>query len=228
MPIRPSRYFPESKLAHDLLDGMVGIEVGGASHNSFGLDCLNVDYCADMDTIFKKAEVDLCGEAMPVDIVANGDDIPVADKSFDFVISSHAIEHFFDPIKAIKEWIRIAKKYVFIICPQPDADPGDVGLPLTSLDELLKRHSGEIPFPDVDDHRHWTRWSYISFCKMCEAQGWQVSHGEPVDRKVGNGFTVVIDVTGTHIPSIIMGTPGPGLSDDFIEKYSTKTIKRKK
>ncbi len=31
MPIRPSKFFPESALAHELLDGFVGLEVGGAA-----------------------------------------------------------------------------------------------------------------------------------------------------------------------------------------------------
>ena len=194
MPIRNSKYFPESALAHQLLDGLTGIQVGGSAHNDFGLDTINVDYCGDMDTIFKKAEIELCGEALPVDVVANGDNIPVENKSFDFVISSHVIEHFFDPIKAIKEWMRIARKYVYIICPQPDADPTDRGKLITGLQELVQRHTGGIPFPEVDDHRHWTRWTCETFRDMCAAYGWHVSHWQNIDDKVGNGFAVVIDV----------------------------------
>lgn len=190
-----SKYFRESALAHQLLDGMAGLQVGGSAHNDFGLNTLNVDYCGDMDTVFKKAEIQLCGEALPVDIVANGDCIPVADKSFDFVISSHVIEHFFDPIAAIKEWVRIARRYVYIICPQPDADPSDRGKLITGLQELVQRHTGEIPTPEVDDHRHWTRWTCETFREMCAAYGWNVSHWQDPDDKVQNGFAVVIDVT---------------------------------
>lgn len=190
-----SKYFRESALAHQLLDGMAGLQVGGSAHNDFGLNTLNVDYCGDMDTVFKLAEIQLCGEALPVDIVANGDCIPVADKSFDFVISSHVIEHFFDPIAAIKEWVRIARRYVYIICPQPDADPSDRGKLITGLQELVQRHTGEIPAPEVDDHRHWTRWTCETFREMCAAYGWSVSHWQNPDDKVGNGFAVVIDLT---------------------------------
>lgn len=200
MPIYKSKYFPESALAHKLLDGLVGLECGGSIHNAFGLDTLNVDYTDDLNTVFKQMEKQLTfqkngvSECMPVDIIANGDNIPVPDKSFDFVISSHVIEHFFDPIKAIKEWTRIAKKYVFIVCPYPDADPGDVGLPLTELKELQQRHTGEIAPPEVDDHRHWTRWTLDTFKEMCKEHGWRVSHWQPISDKVPNGFTVVIDV----------------------------------
>lgn len=194
--------FKESALAHQILDGMKGLEVGGSRHNQWGLDIVNVDKWGEMDTIYKKAEIDLCGEALPVDIVAPGDAIPVADKSFDFVISSHVIEHFFDPIKALKEWARIARKYIYIVVPQPDADPTDVGKLITPLDTLLARHAGEIPDPGTDEHH--TRWTCDTFRDMCAALGFYVSHWQPVDDKVGNGFTVVIDLQplGLALPKI--------------------------
>ena len=56
MPIYRSTYFKESALAHQLLDGMKGLEVGGALHNAFGLDTVNVDLYADLDTVYKQAE----------------------------------------------------------------------------------------------------------------------------------------------------------------------------
>jgi SAM-dependent methyltransferase len=192
--IHPSKRFRESALAHQLLDGMVGLDVGGSAHNDWGLRTINADYTDDMTTVFKKAEVEMCGEARAVDVVAFGDELPFQDKSFDFVVSSHVIEHFWDPIKSIKEWVRVATKYVFIICPQPDADPGDRGQLITGLQELVQRHSGEIPPPEVDDHRHWTRWTSGTFREMCAAYGWKVSHTEDPDAKVGNGFAVVIDL----------------------------------
>lgn len=43
MPIYQSKKFRESPLAHRLLDGLTGLEIGGAAHNAFGLDVLNVD-----------------------------------------------------------------------------------------------------------------------------------------------------------------------------------------
>ena len=56
--------FRESTLAHNYLDGLVGIEIGGSAHNAFGLKTRNVDYTADMNTVYKQAEVKMCGEAM--------------------------------------------------------------------------------------------------------------------------------------------------------------------
>jgi ubiquinone/menaquinone biosynthesis C-methylase UbiE len=45
-----------------------------------------------------------------VHIVAWGDRLPFTNESVDFVINSHVLEHFFDPIKAIQEWLRVVKK----------------------------------------------------------------------------------------------------------------------
>jgi SAM-dependent methyltransferase len=199
MPIYHSKLFPESALAHQLLDGLVGLEIGGSAHNNWGLDVLNVDYTDDMTTIFKRHEVELCGEAMPVDIVAPGDAIPVADKSVDFVISSHVIEHFFDPIQAIKEWLRVARRYVFIICPLPTALESDREKGITPLQELIDRHEGKIPAPEIDTHEHYTRWGPQDFANMLMwiykqewGEGWETCAVRVPCDKVGNGFIFVM------------------------------------
>ncbi len=89
--------FRESELAHLYLDGLRGIEIGGAAHNPFGLNTINVDRISHTSLGFEPyalEQVRLCGEVLPVDVVAPGDKLPFADKSYDFVISSHVIEHF--------------------------------------------------------------------------------------------------------------------------------------
>lgn len=186
--------FRESALAHHYLDGLEGLEIGGSAHNAFGLNTSNVDYTGDMDTIFKLHEVELCGEAMPVDIVAPGDKLPLPDKSVDFVISSHVIEHFFDPIGALKEWARVARKYIYVICPQPWALETDKVLTITGWQELLDRHEGRIKPPDVDTHEHYTRWTCQTFVMMCNNVGLNVIDFQDPDDKVGNGFAVVIQL----------------------------------
>ena len=45
--------FKESLLAHRLLDGLEGIEVGGSAHNAFGLKTRNVDFTDSLETEFK-------------------------------------------------------------------------------------------------------------------------------------------------------------------------------
>lgn len=185
--------FRESELAHLYLDGLRGIEIGGAAHNPFGLNTINVDRISHTSLGFEPyalEQVRLCGEVLPVDVVAPGDKLPFADKSYDFVISSHVIEHFFDPIAALKEWARVATKYIFIICPLRDALESDKDKPLTQLEEHLARHAGDIPRLDTDEHH--SRWTCESFCQMVDHIGLEVIATENPDKKVGNGFTVVI------------------------------------
>ena len=57
--------FKDSQLAHQYLDGLSGLEIGGSAHNPFHLNTKNVDYTDDMNTVFKQAEESLCGEKMP-------------------------------------------------------------------------------------------------------------------------------------------------------------------
>lgn len=144
--------FPDSELAHTLLDELWGIEIGGSAHNSFNLPhCLNIDYCGDDDTIFKKAEIELCGSAMKVDIVSEGDDLPFKDNTLDYVISSHVIEHYFDPIKALKEWDRVIKPggYIFTIAPHVDRVPEELRS-ITPLETFIERHRTGIRTPEDD------------------------------------------------------------------------------
>ena len=199
--------FRESKLAHEYLDSLWGIEVGGAAHNSFNLPhCLNVDY-TDEDTAFKLGEVQLCGEKMKVDIIADGADLPFKDETLDYVISSHVIEHFFDPIATIKEWLRVIKPggYIFIIAPKKDDDPQETR-PYTELSELIERHKGSIKPKDVvmghevsqvtglplNDKAHWSVWDLEHFLPICQHMGLDVVESLESDDKVGNGFCVVI------------------------------------
>jgi SAM-dependent methyltransferase len=43
-------------------------------------------------------------------IIADGSDLlSVPDKSYDFVLSSHNLEHFANPVKALKEWKRVTR-----------------------------------------------------------------------------------------------------------------------
>lgn len=100
-----------SKLADTYLTGLTGIEIGGAAHNSFGLNTINADRFASGSperAVYETEQMRLCGSVMPVDLVAPGDQLPLPDNAVDFVISSHVIEHFYNPMAALKEWYRVA------------------------------------------------------------------------------------------------------------------------
>ena len=181
--------FKESVLAHKYLDNLVGVEIGGSAHNPFGLNTINVDRSGDMSTVYKEEEQKMCGKKLGVDVISEGDNLPFDDKSYDFVISSHVIEHFFDPIKALKEWQRVAKKYIFIIVPHRDRT-FDKDRPLTSKQELIDRYEGKIPYSDSNEHH--SVWDTDSFLELCKYLNYNVVDYLDVDDKVGNGFSIVI------------------------------------
>ena len=186
--------FRESELAHRYLDGGRGIEIGASAHNPFNIDgCIFVDYCADTDTIFKREEVELCGEAQQVDVVSNGDVLPFRDECLDYVLSSHVIEHIFDPIKALTEWLRVLKPGGIVFCIAPHKwRTFDKRRRRTKLRELIARHEGRIPPPDQDLHGHYSVWVARDFLRLCKHMQLEVIDWERRDSKVGNGFTVVI------------------------------------
>ena len=94
---------------------------------------------------------------------------------YDFVFSSHSLEHIANPLKAIKEWLRILKKggYLIIIVPEKSACfdhkrnyskfttllsqyEKNVGEDdLSTLPEILKNHdlSMDLPAGDLDSFR---------------------------------------------------------------------------
>jgi SAM-dependent methyltransferase len=171
------------------LSGLSGIEIGAASHNRFYLDAINVDRYPGDDTAYKDLERRLSRRTAKVDVVAPGDQLPFAEESYDFVFSSHVIEHFPDPIKALHEWVRVARRYVVVIAPHRDRT-FDAGRPLSTVEELRERHRAGF---GSEEDKHWSVWTCESFLALCQAIGLQaIDHQDP-DDKVGNGFTVVID-----------------------------------
>jgi SAM-dependent methyltransferase len=173
------------------LSGLTGIEIGGSAHNDYGLEALNVDRFGDMDTIYKQEEWRLCGRKRPVDVVAPGDQLPFDDGSLDFVFASHVIEHFADPIRALQEWTRVARKYVVLVVPHRDRT-FDRDRELTTTAELIRRHERGHT---ADTEAHWSVWTLESFLELCDQLGLVVVDSLDPDDKVGNGFMVVIDAS---------------------------------
>lgn len=52
---------------------------------------------------------------------------PVADGSYDFLTSSHCLEHMFDVYEAMKNWIRIVKDGGYLVITIPDEDMYEQG-----------------------------------------------------------------------------------------------------
>ena len=178
------------KLFHSYLEGLKGVEIGGSAHNDFKVDVLNVDRYAEMDTVYKDAERELWGRAKAVDIIAPGHELPLEDDSFDFVLASHVIEHIPDPIAALEEWARVARRYIVLVVPHRDRT-FDRDRPLTPLSELVERHESGLT---SDEDRHWTVWTCETFLELCEHIGFEVLEARDPDARDGNGFAVILAV----------------------------------
>ena len=140
------------RIAHeDLVDKYLtnknGIEIGGSALNDFHLyekggSYCNVNFALD-------AWMNLHKSTYTVNVIAPGDDLPFKDDTFDYVFTSHVMEHFFDPIKAIQEHLRVIKKGGVLVYIIPHVDViYDKGRDITDWKEIAKRHSGELKIND--------------------------------------------------------------------------------
>jgi len=185
---------PVFDLDRRYLRGLRGIEIGASAHNPYVRDAINVDRYASMDTHHKRHERRLHGRPAPVDVVAPGDDLPFPDRSCDFVLASHVIEHFPDPIGALEEWLRVSREYILLVVPHRDRTL-DRDRPLTSIAELERRHRERFA---SEEDLHWSVWTGESFLELCAHLGLPVVELEDPDRKRGNGFAVVISAREAH------------------------------
>jgi ubiquinone/menaquinone biosynthesis C-methylase UbiE len=206
--------FPDSAIAHKYLDPIAingrGIEIGGSAHNPFNIsNTINLDYTASLDTIFKQEEIKLCGEALPVDIVAYADEIPVEDNRFDFLINSHLFEHQPNPIKTLLEWHRVVRNdgIILSIIPHNDALLADKDREITTIshqvDDYWRSETCEThPIPEghgKNGHYHtYTMNSYLLLISYINALNpkkyFDILEAVDPDGKVNNGFLVIMKV----------------------------------
>ena len=143
----PCPKVPASRMASHYLEHLHGVEIGASTQNSFALKrSINVDFSDEHEAGMWQAKS--CAPAT-VNIVALGDDLPFKDGTLDYVLSSHVIEHFFDPVKALKEWYRVIRPggYIFIIAPHKDRT-FDKFRDVTPVSELIDRSTGRIRISD--------------------------------------------------------------------------------
>jgi SAM-dependent methyltransferase len=214
MPIGKSPIiFQESKLAHQILDGLEGLEIGPAAHNPFGLRTRNVGLSPDRDPVdhefFKQSQLKNCGSFAPIHISADAANIPLPNSSTDFVLHSHVWEHLSNPLVALEEWVRLTRSggYIFVIVPKRDAAPTDIGRPVTSLVSLVQNYNRKTyPEPGSAEMQGSGRGHYTVFSLglLRDIGRWfNLSHlrarldevaFQETDDKVGNGHTIVWQV----------------------------------
>jgi len=193
---------PESALAREYCVGK-GLEIGGAAHNPFGLNTVNIDNTGSMETIFKKKELKSCGKALKVDVVADGDSLPFHDGCQDFIVSSHVFEHLSNPIKALIEWDRVIKPggIIFMIVPHKERTFDHIS-PRTTLEHLIEDYENNETINDCNyingkkcHHHVFITEDLVQLVLYMVHEmrmKWELKAVRDIDDKVGNGFTIVI------------------------------------
>lgn len=214
--------FKDHSLAHALLNERTGIECGASSHNSFHLPgSINVapneqvEYYRDSQIVVngKYAEIDVFDDAETLTNFEND--------SQGYIIHSHMFEHLPNPIKALLTWNRVVKDggYVFMIVPQRDAHPADVGRELTTWEEWINAYIYSYTPETIPAERTEAAGGHRGhyYCYCCESLkalitqaiqylglNWELIAEEDPDKKVSNGFTLVYMV---HKPKLVSEPP---------------------
>ncbi|WP_422863261.1 methyltransferase domain-containing protein [Brachyspira hyodysenteriae] len=154
-----------------------------------------VDANQEHNNYYQQTNILGSGYNQRTDIISCGDVLPFQDNSIDFVFSSHVLEHFYDPIKALKEWYRVIKKdgYIAMIVPHKERT-FDKDRDRTTLNELIERHNKVKNYKYNVDERgmHFSVWITEDILELCKYLNMNVIEYLDVDDAVGNGFAIII------------------------------------
>lgn len=94
---------------------------------------------------------------VPVDVVDDAERLAAfEDRSVDFVIANHLIEHTQDPIGALENWVRVVRPGGVVYLAVPDKrHTFDRDRPVTPLDHLIRDHAGR---PEPSRRAHFEEW----------------------------------------------------------------------
>jgi len=74
----------------------------------------------------------------------------IKDSSYDFVLSSHCIEHLANPLQGLAEWIRVLKQDGLLVLVVPHKDGTfDHRRPITSLEHLIQDYENQVDEGDM-------------------------------------------------------------------------------
>jgi polysaccharide pyruvyl transferase WcaK-like protein/GT2 family glycosyltransferase/SAM-dependent methyltransferase len=232
--------FREHGLAHRLLQGLTGLEIGASAQNPFGLKSRNVAPLDDF-TFYASHQASLGITPAKVDIWAMAHAIPVPDHSEDFILSSHVVEHIPNLVQTLIEWNRIVRDggIIFLIVPLRDAHPADQGRPITPLqhfiDDYQARHTVDshptegVPGGRMGHYHVFTPDSLLELVNWMACEGllnWELVEREDIDTKVGNGFTLVFRarVAAKAVSIVSNETPVPTLAES--KRVLSDSVKR--
>lgn len=109
-----------------------------------------------------------------------GEKIPYENESFDFVLSEHVLEHIANPIKTLKEWIRVLKTdgVIYLFLPHHDRT-NDSLRNITTLDHMLEDYKDNIDYNDESHFEDW--WNNVVLKGLMPAHYTHLSKKELLD-----------------------------------------------
>jgi len=215
--------FPESKVAHKWIDPIEtqngkGVEFGPAAHNPFGFrNCIFADREAPAEgSEYYKEQMRLSGRVAGTHVTAAlGERLPFEGDQFDYIVTSHVLEHVWDLIACFDEMKRVLKPYGLMVHILPHVDRTfDRGRPLTTWAELQERHAKPEKDPHIDCHHSVFRTeSFLSI--LSNIPYIDVLEALDVDDKVGNGFLVVLQLRHSDEEVSQLKAQGPYLGQMY-------------
>lgn len=203
-----------------MVDDKVGFEIGGPSNSIFGelvpvyRHAARIDNCNfAADTIWEVAIRE--GETFRfsdrrrpgMQYVCDATDLPqIGDETYDFVLSSHVIEHIANPIRALKEWQRILKPGGGAIFVVPHRNYNfDHFRPLTTIQHMLEdyeKSTGDDDQTHLQETLDLIDYSMIPFDRhKLMALGRDVVHTRSLHHHTFNedNFRALLRVAGFNV-----------------------------
>lgn len=155
--VLPPSFIPRTE-AERLFAGKTGLEIGGASpsfRRRLPLYRLaaRVDNCnyAEDEVRFTEIEGDRFAPGNGRQFIAEATDLHfAAANSYDFIASSHCLEHVANPIKALREWRRVLKPGGPLALILPDgAQTFDNRRPMTLPGHMVEDYENDIGEDDL-------------------------------------------------------------------------------
>ncbi|ODS36956.1 MAG: hypothetical protein A7316_09715 [Candidatus Altiarchaeales archaeon WOR_SM1_86-2] len=156
---------PRQNLSNKYIKGN-GIEIG-ALHNPLPVDNkrAKVRYvdCRPIETLREHYLELKQNSFVSSDIIASAEDLSViSDSSLDFLIANHLLEHCANPIKALKEFHRVVKKYngiVYLSLPNTQSEGSfDKGREITTIEHLINDYFAKDSERHLLDFIHFWEW----------------------------------------------------------------------
>lgn len=150
---------------HPCFVGKNGVEIGGPSHvfSKNGLfpvyplvahlDNCNFNSSTVWEGFIQTGNTFVFDKGKPPghQFISEATDLQfLAGNAYDFVLSSHVLEHVANPIRALKQWIRLLKNEGLLVLLLPDKHKTfDHRRPITALNHLIEDYENDIAEDDL-------------------------------------------------------------------------------